>query len=183
MTIGDVLAWVAGVLGVSVANWALLVGTALVFEKRAALAQQRIEEDSLRVFGTGVILVVTAGVLALVLVNQPNGALKLVGWMLLMGLLALCALGGGGLALLLGSRIRHLDSGLSSLSALARGAGLIVLAALVPVLGWFFLVPLAIIISLGAAFQVMWPRRRPPSPNPAQSTFTRPPSAPMEAAS
>jgi len=160
MTIGDVLGMTAGVIAVSLANWALLIGMALLFGQRAAQAQLKLEARPWRALGTGIAVVATAGLFAIILLNQPNGLLKLIGWVLLVGLLAVSALGGGGLALLVSNRIRRLEPHLSAFAALGRGAGILAIAGGGSPVGWFVIIPLTIIISLGAGCQVLWQRAR-----------------------
>ena len=158
MVMGDVLAVIAGVVTACLSLWALLVGAALLFERQANEARTRLEVRPLRALGLGAALVITAGLVAIILINQPNGLLKLIGWILFLGLLALSALGGGGLALLVSGRIRGAEPRLSVLGALGRGAGLVVAAGLVPVLGWLLIMPLAMIATLGAGVQAVFHR-------------------------
>ena len=62
-------------------------------------------------------------------------------------------MGGAGAAPAAASRVRELDPEASAFSAVARGAGLIVLSCLVPLLGWFGLAPILLLIGLGAGMQ------------------------------
>ncbi|BCM88387.1 hypothetical protein IAD21_00218 [Abditibacteriota bacterium] len=152
MTIGDVLAMIAGVTAFCFSVWSLLLGGTLLFTGCAATARTRLEETPLHTLGTGFLLLAVGGVVGLVLIGQPNGLLKLFGWVLLLGLLALGALGGTGIVLLAGERVRELDAKISAFEARRRGAALLVVAAFVPLLGWFLVAPLLIISSLGAGW-------------------------------
>ncbi len=150
MTIGDVLAMIAGVSALCFSVWSLLMGGTLLFPARAETARTRLENTPLHALGTGVLMVAVGGAGGLVLINQPNGLLKLFGWVLLLGLLTMGALGGTGFVLLAGERARQFDAELSTFTACRRGAALIVVAALTPLVGWFLVAPLLIISSLGA---------------------------------
>ncbi len=152
MTIGDVLAVVAGIGSACVAAWALLLGMALLFNRRANLAQQNLQSSPWRVLATGAALTLLGIGGAIVLLNQPNGILKLAGWALLLATLALAALGAGGLILLLAESVQRAQPGMSHFHALLRGAGLLVAAGLVPLLGWLLVVPLTILMSAGAGW-------------------------------
>ncbi len=163
MTIGDVLAVVAGIGSACVAAWALLLGMALLFNRRANLAQQNFEASPWRVLATGAVLALLGVGGAIVLLNQPNGILKLVGWALLLATLALAALGAGGLILLLAESVQRAQPGMSHFHALLRGAGLLVAAGLVPLLGWLLVVPLTILVSTGAGWCAL--RGRVPTTN------------------
>lgn len=170
MTIGDVLALIAGVVSVCVSVWALLMGTALLFTRRTAAARTRLENHPLRALGIGALIVAVGGVGGVVLLNQPNGLLKLFGWALLLGLLAVSALGGGGLVLLASDRVRGMEPRFSAFAALGRGAGLLVVAGLVPLLGWFLIAPLMLVASLGAGCQALLRRDDTTRPDPPRDS-------------
>lgn len=155
MTIGDVLAVVAGVFAFSGSLWGLLVGVCVLFGERAERAREALEARPLRVLGGGTAVAATAGGIGLILLNQPNGLLKFVGWVLLLGLLAVAALGGGGLALVVRGRLLRMEPHLSPLGALGRGSALLVVAGFVPLLGWFGVAPLATLAALGAGLQAL----------------------------
>lgn len=147
MTIGDILGIIAGVTTICLSTWALLLSGTLLFARRAAAAQAHLETAPLRVLGVGVIFVALIGTGGFALLNQPNGLMKLLGWALLMARLA-------------GERVSRLDARFSTFGALTRGTGLLVIAGVVPLLGWFIVTPLMIIVSLGAGFHALFSRRR-----------------------
>ena len=151
MTIGDVFATVAGVLAICVSFWAALVFTSLVFAERARDAAAEIERAPMRCMAVGLVIGGIAEAIALVLVNQANGLLKLIGWVFLAILLCLMTLGASGLSLFIASRIRQHDTQLSSFAATGKGAGLLVAAGVIPFLGWI-LFGGSVLTSLGAAF-------------------------------
>jgi len=159
------------VLAAGASLWALLVAAALVFAKRAARAQARLETQPLKTFGGGLLVAVTAGVIGIGLVSQPSGLLKLFGWVVLLGLLALSALGGGGLALLVGARIRETSPRLTPFAALGRATGLLVAATWTPILGWFVVLPLGLVAALGAGVQATFARPRTASQPPVPMLF------------
>ena len=159
MTIGDVLAVVGVILGICLSLWVLLMGVALLFEGKANAARRVLENEAGRAFGVGLVTIVPLGAGSIALLNAP-GAFKLLGWIVLLLLLAVSLLGGSGLALLMGERTGARDEKISSLTALARGAGMMSLAWLFPVLGWFLIAPASIIAGLGAGAKVLWKRRQ-----------------------
>ncbi len=99
------------------------------------------------------VLAVPFGVLLLV----PNGAVQLLGWVGLLGGLAIAGVGGAGLAIRLGGEAP---------SAFWRGAITLELAMALPVLGWFVVVPLCLSACVGAtAFALTgWMPRSLPAP-------------------
>ena len=158
MIIGEVLGVTFIALAACISLWALLIGIALVFGERAAEAQMRLETRPFPMLAVGVGLALTAGLVGQILVNQPNGMLKLVGWALLLGLLTLSVLGGSGLALIVAGRIQQAAPRLTLFAALGRGAGLMIAGGLVPVIGWFVVLPLGVLSTLGAGMGAMFGR-------------------------
>jgi hypothetical protein len=65
--------------------------------------------------------------------------------------LGLGAIGGAGMARLLGSRLTAIADPNSKLTNLVRGALVFEFACLVPIVGWFMFIPLAGITGIGAA--------------------------------
>ena len=159
MTIGDVLAVVGFIAGVCLSLWVLLIGVALLFEAKAGAARRVLEQEAGRTFGLGIVLLLPLGFAAIALINAP-GALKVLGFALIAVLLATSLLGGAGLALLMGERTAAQDEKMSSFTALSRGAGMMAIAWLFPVLGWFLVAPVSVITGLGAGAKVLWKRRQ-----------------------
>ena len=73
-------------------------------------------------------------------------------------LLGLWMLGGAGLVRLLGTRMAPLTTS-KELARITRGAAMYALAALCPIVGWFFFLPIAGIMTIGAAVFSLLPRR------------------------
>src|SRR3954451_14828015 len=113
MTLGDVLATVTGILAAGASLWAALVLTGLLFEGRARAAAAQLQQRPGRCIGMGLLVLGTAGLIGLALINQPNGLLKLIGWISLGLLFSMATLGGSGLTLFVADRIRNGDTGLS----------------------------------------------------------------------
>ena len=86
----------------------------------------------------------------IILLALPFGPAKFLGWILLAASLALSSIGSAGIAAHLGERMKQTGNTYSPLSAFVRGSAILELAAFFPVLGWFFLWPLALITAFGA---------------------------------
>lgn len=158
MTIGDVLGFAGAIGGISLSLWVLLIGVALLFEAKASAAQRVLENEAGKAFGIGVVVLLPLGALSIVLMNLPNGAAKFLGFALFIALLAVSLLGGSGMALLMAERTGARDERISSLTALARGAGMMSLAWIFPILGWFVVAPASVIAGFGAGAKVLWKR-------------------------
>lgn len=140
--------------------------SAVMFSGRAALARQQIERRPWPTLGVGVLTLVLLGTLAAALAAQPLPGLKLLGTMLYMALFSLSVLGGGGVGSLIAQKMLPLDPTLTPFQGLTRGAGILVLAGLFPVLGWFLLGPLVLIVSTGAGvLSLVTKPLSPPIPN------------------
>ena len=155
MTFGDVLAVVAGLIGICVSAWTTLVLFSLFFPGRANQAANSIRRSAsgmaLRGFGIAFVLIVAIFVLAKI----PLPIAKLAAWTLVLALLSLAALGGSGLALLAADRVQEHEPQLSPYKALTRGAALIVVPGLLPVFGWFLVAPAMLFVGVGAGTKAL----------------------------
>lgn len=148
MTIGDVLAAIAAVCGVG-ATWAATVLlTALAFPARAERAQGALLLSPGACLGRGAGAALLGTLAVLVLNHSPLG--KLLSVLVVACLAALAALGSAGIVRLLGERIQTTGTSLSPFAALTRGTALYVVAGFLPVVGWFLIVPLALLLSVGS---------------------------------
>lgn len=156
--LGDVFGIVATLIGLCLTAWALILAHALLFDRRAAVAETQLREHAGKSFLLGLVIAAPLSAIGLSFLANPLPGAKLVGWFFLVVVLSLGALGMAGLAGLASSRIRQLDPECSPFRALTRGAALLVIAALVPVLGWFVLGPIALIFAVGAGTSALFAR-------------------------
>lgn len=147
---GDVLATIAIFCAIPLTTWALVIACRLIFPTASLRAADRLSAYPGRSFGLGLVITLLIGIVGLVLVGVPNPVLKLIGFDALSLLLALSVVGCAGLAQIAGERIREKADGMSEYGAYVKGAGFIVVACMSPLVGWLFLAPIAIILSVGA---------------------------------
>ena len=160
VTIGDVFSVVAAILAICVSAWAFMLTTALLFRQRTHIAQSDIEARPWRAFGIGLLLLLTIGVVSLGMIGNPIPGIKLMGTLLMLGLLSIAAVGGGGLAQLIGERMRPMDPALSAYGAIGRGAAIIVVAGLLPLVGWWVFAPVVLAVSLGSGVFALFARQQ-----------------------
>ncbi len=160
LIIGDVLAFLAGITLLAASSWALTMCTSLMFPGRTERARDLLFAKPWQTLLVGILLLALPGTVSVSLLAQPLPGLKLLGWIGLMLLLAMAAVGSGGLATLVSARIRALAPELTLLAATGRASAIIVTAALFPVLGWFVFTPLTLLFSLGAGFRAIVERDR-----------------------
>lgn len=150
MTIGDVLGVTGLLFGLGICSWAVMMATAFLFPTRSKLARHALEENAGPTVFKGSMILAAGVLVSIVLLQIPNPLAKLIGWVLLVGMLAVSAVGSGGLAFLMGSRLREFQPGMTEYEAACRGAALVFLSALTPILGTFLIAPLALGASFGA---------------------------------
>lgn len=168
ITIGDALAVVGGLFAICLSVWSLVMATAMLFGARAERAQTVVGRPW-KCFFLGLLVAATIGLVGVLLISVPNPVAKIVGTLIYVALLSVSAVGGAGMALAAARRVRELDPDASAFAALARGAGLIVLSCLVPLLGWFGLAPILLLIGLGAGVQSLSGRALALAPEPVGS--------------
>src|SRR5438045_5990711 len=150
MLFGDVMA-----IGLSIAGFLLsLQGVWLVclamWPRRVARAAERCERNGVKSFFVGVLLTGVA-VLAIALLGKRLGtAGQLAGWAIGFLYLVYSGVGTAGLVTHLGKRLSSPADADRPWRATVRGGVALQLAYLVPLLGWFGLLPLSMIIGAGA---------------------------------
>ncbi len=135
---------------ISVAFPCMLTGWWLLFPSLITRAQTRVEKSLARSFWLGLITLIAMTIPIVLLLALPIGPAKFAGWILLAASLALSSIGSAGIAAHLGEQMRRAGNGFTTLGGFMRGAVILELAAFFPILGWFFLWPLALITALGA---------------------------------
>ena len=160
MNMGDVFAVFGGMLALGIALPGLLLAWSLLVPATVERARLRLERTPWRCFWLGLATLLAIGLPLVVLFNIPAGTVQLLGWVGSFILLALASVGAAGLAALMGERLRGVGLAASAPGALLRGAVALELAAVFPLIGWFIVVPLAAICSLGAVMFALL-RRRP----------------------
>jgi len=156
MYLGDVLAWVAGIIGFALTSWATILASGLLFESRARLSRVEIEQSTGRVFFRGALLMATVGTLSFSLVNHPFPLLKLVGFGVLAWLLAAAAIGIAGISLLIADRIRNHQE-MPVFTAQSRASAITVAVSMVPIVGWLLFAPAVFLFGLGAGWRACVP--------------------------
>jgi hypothetical protein len=134
---------------IGVAFPAMLTAWWLLFPSVVSRAQARVEQTPWSTFGMGLVLLIVLTIPIVVLLALPFGPAKFAGWLLLAAALAVSSIGSAGIAAHLGTRLTR-QSSISALSGFVRGSVILELAAFFPVLGWFFIWPLLIIMAFGA---------------------------------
>jgi Na+/melibiose symporter-like transporter len=167
MIMADVIAVFGTLLALGIALPGLLLTCRMLLPNFTDRAQSRLSQTPWRCLFAGGFLVLIASIPIIILFNLPWGGFQAMGAAALIGLMAIASLGAAGLAGLIGRQLRELGLKSSEVGATLWGGVAMGLAAVFPLVGWFVFLPLAFVVTLGAAaFALLgWmPRNRPQSP-------------------
>lgn len=144
----------------------LLSAVWLLFPATVERARLRLDRTPWQCFWLGGVLTAIIAIPTTILMVLPSGAAKFLGFGLLAIALAIATVGAAGLVSKMAGHLAAFNRDLSPAGAFLRAALALELAAAFPLVGWFILAPLAIVISLGAAaFALLnWLPRNSPLP-------------------
>jgi hypothetical protein len=149
-TIGDSFSIIATLGGIAVTSWSFNVACGLLFPDKVESARNAVSTRSSAVIGKG-FLALLFGVLSFIVISLPNPLTKLLGTLMLASYFGLVAVGISGIAKLAAERMQSLKDGQSNLfDSFAKASMYIVLAAMLPILGWFLFAPMLILFGGGA---------------------------------
>lgn len=169
MTIGDVLAVVAGLFAICLSAWSLIMMCGLLMPKKAEAAREALYLSAHKCIGIGFAIGIVPGFIGFGLaVNAPLPG-KIFGWLLLLGILSLAAIGASGVSFVAGDRLQDLAPDMSPYSVFAKGSAFLVIASILPIVGWFLFGPLAFLASVGSGFRAVAPAVRTSRPHNADA--------------
>ena len=159
MNLGIVVAVFATLLATGIAFPGLLLAWWLWVPRSVERAGLRLGQTPWRCFWFGLAIVLAAVVVLGGFFSAAAGVVQLTAYVLLFGLLTLASLGAAGLAALMGERLRG-QFVVAPAACLLRGAIALELAVAVPIVGWFVVLPVVLICSIGAASLALLRRRQ-----------------------
>lgn len=147
----DVYAVFGTLLALGIAFPGLLTGSWLVFPDTVDRAGARITTTPLRSFFLGVGGVILTAIVVTLLNAMPFGLTKFLGVLLTFAAFGVATVGAAALAVHLGDRLRdHGAPTLTRAGAVVRGAVVLELAAVFPLVGWFLVIPAVLLMGFGA---------------------------------
>ena len=152
----DILAIVGILVLVGGAQAGLVITFCLLFPARVEAASARLEQHPWRSLLLGSGAAVALALPVIVLLSLPAGVARFLGWALVVGALAVSGIGASGLTRLLARRM--VAQGMAeagSLGTLVRSSLALELAILLPVVGWFVVLPLVTAASFGASLHAL----------------------------
>ncbi len=157
----DVYAVFGTLLALGIAFPGMLMAWWLLFPEVVERAGAHAVGDPWRCLGFGLLGAIGLSFPIGVLLALPFGPAKFLGFVLVLLVLAGASLGASGIAGEMGKRLADRVGGaVTEPGAFLRGAVALELAAAFPFIGWFVLIPLAILASLGAVLLALL-RRQP----------------------
>ena len=147
----DVYAVFGTLLALGIAFPGMLCGFWLLFPGAVGRAQQRLESTPYRCLFMGIGAAVVTILAVSLLSAIPLGIVKLLGAILAFAALSVATIGAAAIAEAMAGRLEVAGGGgLSQPAAFVRGAVALELAAAFPIVGWFAVLPVSLIMSYGA---------------------------------
>jgi hypothetical protein len=135
---------------IGVAYPAMLTAWWLLFPAVVDRARLRLERTPGKSFWLGLVVLIGFLIPILILLNLPSGFFKFLGFVGIGIMLVISSIGAAGLASRFADKLNRLGN-FSVIGAFVRGAAIIELASILPVVGWFIFLPIATVTSLGAS--------------------------------
>ena len=146
----DVTAIFGTLLSIGIVFPGFLTAWWLLFPGTVERARARVEATPWQCFWLGGVALALLVIPLTVLIALPIGPVQLLGWTGVAGGLTVASFGAAGVAAQMARRLQG-QSALSPAAAFVRAAIALELAAALPFIGWLVVIPLTIVVSLGAA--------------------------------
>lgn len=151
-----ILFLILGMLICTVSYWLLF---SALFPPAVQRTQQALRARPIRITLTGVLLGLPAVLVAFVLAANGAGPLKLLGVVGLMALVCTGLFGSTGLVRMVGQGLGNPQMPVSNGKLVLRGGSVVAIAFVLPLIGWFFVLPLVLFTGLGASIHLLRERR------------------------
>lgn len=168
----DVSAVFGTLLALGIAFPGLLTAWWLIFPATVSRAEQRFVRTPWRCFWMGLFWLPLIALPTIFLMAVPVAPVRALGIVAALAAVGMATLGAAGIAAGMGQRLdRRAGGGLSRWGAFLRGAIALELAAIFPLLGWLLVIPVTILVALGASIFALlhWVPRGAPSTLPGVS--------------
>jgi len=149
--IGDVLATIAIFFGLGLMVWATSLVAALLWPHHAVRSGKALVEAPVGTFAIGLVVLLPALITIAILSGLQNPVTSVLALVVAGVVILFSSLGFGALGYVVGDRIQQASPDTSPWAARTRGLALLVISATTPVVGWFVLGPVLLIIALGAS--------------------------------
>ncbi|MBI4559850.1 MAG: hypothetical protein HY706_19855 [Candidatus Hydrogenedentes bacterium] len=151
-----ILFLILGTLITIVCYWLLFEA---LFSGIVERARREYEGHALRISVLGLLVSLPLVAIGLGLMSGPAVG-KLAGVVVLSTLILLGLMGSTGLARQIGSQLASADDAAHCWRRVLRGGAVLSITFVLPVIGWFFMLPLTLASGIGAILAARWNRRR-----------------------
>jgi hypothetical protein len=159
MIVADILMWFLLITGTYIVFISYWLATQGLFPNYVDRCRQRIKAAPFRQFLLGLAVAIPAGVAGVAMLRAPSPALKFPGAALLMILVLSGLAGSSGLAAQVGAGLSTPSDQTQAWRRVLRGGMVLGLTFILPFIGWFLILPVALIMGAGAASQSLRRRR------------------------
>ncbi len=153
MIVADVLLWFLVITGTYLIFISYWLASRALFEGFVENCRQRIETHPVRQAVLGLTIALPTILLGLALLNGPNPAMKLLGATVILALILAGLIGSTGLAAQVGAGLPSPRDLSQPWRRVLRGGAVLGLTFVFPILGWFVILPLALLMGIGAAWR------------------------------
>lgn len=156
----DIYAIFGSLILIGISYPAMLTAWWLLFPEKVERARLRISEKPKKSFGNGILAGMLAAIPAAILFTLPSQFTQVLGWIWLILVLGAASLGAAGISAEIGLRLNWKnDGGFQSLGAFIRGAVILELASVFPIIGWLVFIPVGTLIGLGGAVYAIFKKK------------------------
>jgi len=156
----DMYAIFGSLILVGISYPALLTFFWLLFPEKVEMARIQVSEKPKKSFSLGILSGVLAAIPAAILFALPSQFTQVLGWIWLVLVLGIASIGAAGIAAEIGLRMNWKnDGGFQSLGAFIRGAAILELASVFPIIGWLLIIPIGTLLSLGGAVSAIFKKK------------------------
>lgn len=156
MIMADVLKIVFLIVGAQIVFVAYWLAAEALFPALVEAARKRYQSRPIRISLLGALALAPVGFLGAALAAAPNPAVKLAGAAVLSLPVLLGLLGSAGFTLHIGYGLPSAADEQQPWRRVFRGGIVLVCVFLLPVIGWFFILPWTLVSGLGAAVSAIW---------------------------
>lgn len=176
--IGDVTTVFAILVAMGIVFPGLLLSWFLLMPGMVECSRERVSKTPWKALLLGLMVLVVASI-PLGILNTLAGPFQFLAYAGGFVLFTFATIGAAGIAAMMGERLRSQGVNATSPGALLRGAVALEFAVVFPILGWFILFPIVLLLSLGSALFALLHR----TPRPQVETSERAGQAALQPAS
>ncbi len=152
-TFGDILAYIGVLLAVGVSAWAFMIASALLFPEKTGQAGVFVKMSFGRTFFSGLLMIILLMIPVVILARIPG--LNLFAYWMISMIACVASFGGSGIVQLIRERILEEHPEMPRFQALVKSSALLSAVVMSPLVGWFFLAPMFLILGFGAGVRAI----------------------------